>query len=425
MNDDNEDDIDIQIEAEDYPEEENPSFDANEPFIQSLSNKLFYLKHAESNKYLQMFNEYPNLSDSPLTMSGNTSPREDDITISSRKKTYQKLTFEEIEYSIQKHFKQEKHYVEMDILITFIKGQKHIFSQSYNITQQKVHLLVFPCLMITSIVMIIAPIIQEYPWSGYLLTGLNAILTLFISILNFWNLQQSMIQYNTCANHFDRLETSLVMTRNQMYLLDDNSNKTEIIIQKLRETENRMMEIKESISILIPNEVQDQTPLICHFDIFAFIHKMEQKYKIMIMRYKDIKNEIRYIMFKWKTRDNSSKKEQTLSFSNHMDNELHHDISAKEKMSTFIESPSLQKEHERQRLLFLIKEKEIIKNKILANHERYNYIDQLFSNEIQISERNQNNFFYLWFYYLYFFKKRNVIISIDDIFKDDTVIQIE
>jgi len=145
----------------------------------------------------------------------------------------------------------------------------------------------------------------------------------------------------------------------------------------------------------------------------------------MIMRYKDIKNEIRYIMFKWKTRDHSSKKEQIPLFSNHMDNEFHHDISAKEKLSSFIETPSLQKEHERQRLLFLIKEKEIIKNKILANHERYNYIDQLFSNEIQISERNQNNFLYLWFYYLYFYKKRNVIISIDDIFNDDVVIQIE
>lgn len=228
---------------------------------------------------------------------------------------------------------------ELDVLITYVKGQKHIYSQSFYITQQKVHLLVFPSLFITSSIMVIAPIIQHYSWSGYLLTGLNAILTLFISILNFWNLQDTMSQYNTFATHFDRLETSLVMTRNQIYLVEDVKEQTEIILDKLRETENRMMEMKDSTSILIPTEIKSQTPIISNFDVFAFIHKLEQQNKTMILHYKDIKNEIRYIMFKWKSKDREREIENESDIDEIVENkdtyyraELHNDSSFKNKV---------------------------------------------------------------------------------------------
>jgi len=268
--------------------------------------------------------------------------------------------------------------------------------------------------------MVIAPIIQQYPWSGYLLTGLNAILTLFISILNFWNLQYIMTQYSSYATHFDRLETSLVMTRNQIYLITDVKEQTEIILDKIRETENRMMEMKESTSILIPTEIKTQTPIISNFDIFAFIHKMEQMNKMMIIHYKDIKNEIRYIMFNWKYKDKYQEEENDII---HEDYEIE---SIFDKTDTFYRSQlhntsSIKKESERSRLMHLLKEKESTKTNLLLNHQKYSKIENAFIKEIYIAEKNQNNFWFLFMYYLCFFYPMNDTYNISEF--DDITFQ--
>jgi hypothetical protein len=370
MNDDIDNDLDIQIEIQD---------------LQNSPPKLFFLQNSEYISEEEQVFEYPIYSNSPSSVSSNSSEN-------SKKTTYKKLTYEEVSHSLQKHFKQDKLFSELDVLITFIKGQKHIYSQSFYITQQKVNLLVFPSLFITSIIMVIAPIIQHYTWSGYLLTGLNAILTLFISILNFWNLQYTMTQYNGFATHFDRLETSLVMTRNQTYLMEDIKEQTNIILDKLRETENRMMEMKDSTSLLIPTEIKNQTPIISNFDIFAFIHKIEQSNKRMIIRYKDIKNEIRYIMFKWKSKDREVE----------IESEVDTVIGNKDTFyrSQLYNDSSFKKESERSRLMYLLKEKETIKDKLLENHKVYSKIEEAFLKEIFIAEKNQHNFWFLFSYYL-------------------------
>ena len=372
MNDDIDNDLDIQIEIQDIP------------YSESLSVPTLY--------FLQNQNQNPEESDFPPIYSNSPSSVSSNSSENSRKTTYKKLTYEEVSHSLQKHFKQDKLFSELDILITYIKGQKHIYSQSFYITQQKVYLLVFPSLFITSAIMVIAPIIQHFYWSGYLLTGLNAILTLLISILNFWNLQYVMTQYNSFATHFDRLETSLVMTRNQTYLLEDVKEQTEIILDKLRETENRMMEMKDSTSIMIPVEIKSQTPIISNFDIFAFIHKMAQQNKTMILHYKDIKNEIRYIMFKWKAKDREQEVESDVD-----DITENKETYYREELQN---DSSFKKQSERSRLTYLIKEKEDTKHKLLLNHNTFSKIEEVFLNEIYIAENNQRNFWFLFRYYL-------------------------
>ena len=72
---------------------------------------------------------------------------------------------------------------------------------------------------------------------------------------------------------------------------------------------------------------------------FSFIKKIEHHKKNLIMKYKDIKNEIRYIMFKWE-RENSN-----------IDTKF-----------------DFRKQTEVKRLEHLMKEKETLKQEILQNN---------------------------------------------------------
>lgn len=334
------------------------------------------------------------------------------------KNPYKKLSYEEVEYSIRKHYYKDKYYHELDILITFIKGQKHIFRQSFYLTQRKVAFLITPCLFITGSLVIIAPIIQPFFWSGFFLSALNAILAIFISILNFWNLQFYMVQYSVYSSHFDRLETSLVLTRNKVFLLDNYKKKTEMILDKIRETETRMLEMKEDHPVYVPIEVKMQVPNISHIDIFAFIQKIDQNAKNLIIKYKDIKNEIRYIMYKWKLRDNClfiNDNTDTDYIENNLQDNKHYHETFYRSFINLEKNTTTRKENERQRLVDLIHQKENIKKEIIENHKKYSCIDKIFAKEIEISENNQNNFWFLCWYYIPFCeRKSNNSFSLED-----------
>ena len=429
MNDDIDNDIEIQL----------VSMETNETFVikkqpsssslaESLHDKLFYLHQEEPPLEYPTF--YDSLSNSPLSLSSNTSiidqeqdqdqkeiDAENSITSDFHKNriTYKKLTFEEIEHSIQKNYRNEKLASQLDILITFVKGQKHLYTQSYHITKQKINALLFPSLLLSGSLIVISPILQPIAWSGYFLSGINALITIFTSVLNFWDLQTNLNQYNTGANHFNRLETSLILTRNNVFLVDNATEKNERILAKIQETETRMMEMKEENTILIPAEIQLQAPIISHLDIFAFIHNIENQMKSLLVSYKDVKNEIRYIMYKWKTRDYSelqvivpSTTEKTSFVFDKVEHETDIDIDmnslAHTDHHTYYRSfmntdtdrrdPSTRKEHERNRLQILLNKKDAIKQRILDQYKKYAMIDRVFSEEIQPAETV--SYFFSW-----------------------------
>ena len=411
MNDDMDNDIEIQL----VPiESENPfimktyspkSFIEETPEMlqKELQEKLYYLQNPNTNPNhhheLPLF--YDSLSNSPLSLSGNSSWKgtegdsvitdlEENREIPKRRITYKKLTYEEIEHSIQNNYKNEKLASQLDILITFVKGQKHLYTQSYHITKQKINALVFPSLLISGSLMVISPIIQPISWSGYLLSGLNALLTIFTSILNFWNLQMTLNQYNTCATHFDRLETSLILTRNKVFLVDNFTEKNEKILDKIQEAETRMMEMKEENAVLIPPEIQLQAPIISHLDIFSFIHRLENQMKELLVAYKDTKNEIRYIMYQWKMRDFE---DPPIPSDKVPDEDIDIHSAYSYNFGNPID-PSLRKEQERIRLQVLLNKKDELKHRIIEQYKKYGGMDRVFSEEIQHAETV--SYFFYW-----------------------------
>ena len=76
------------------------------------------------------------------------------------------------------------------------------------------------------------------------------------------------------------------------------------------------------------------------------------------------------------------------------------------------------KENERNRLMFLFNQKEIVKKQIVDNHEKYSYVDKIFTREIEIAEKNQNAFWFLcWYYFPFCSKTKQKYISLDNIFE--------
>lgn len=354
----------VQMSLNDIYQKQNEKKD--DKFLQKLQVELEQIQNKQTTDNQSTRGSYNFGSCSPLSMSvdSQSMSSESDNTDNTMKKNkhsqFHKLTYEDVEASLNKNFTKEIRMAsELDILLTYLKGQKHIFKLSNQLTLQKFYALMFPAIFITGSITLVGPFFETVNWSGWILSSLNALLTVLIAVNNFLKWQATAELFHNIAYQFDNLAISVEMTRNQLFV-DDENERSRLTFEKMKETERRIMDIKYSHNnLIIPYEVQIHNPIITHINIFSFIKKIEHHKKNLIMKYKDVKNEIRYIMFKWE----KEKYDHDHKF-------------------------DFRKQTEVKRLEHLMKEKEVLKQDILQNSSNnvYAYIDTLFTVEMQCSE---------------------------------------
>jgi hypothetical protein len=284
--------------------------------------------------------------------------------IHHNKNSFKLKVYNDIEKTLGKYYDNDNKYSsKMDILITFMKGQKNIYLQSKYITQRKLNGLMIPILILSAGMAVFSPFIQHYNWSGGFISGLNIIITTFVSMMNYMKYETYVEMYLQLANHYDKMEISLEMSNSQLLFIENENEKNDLVLSKLKEVELKINELKEIYNILIPSEVRQLFPIICNLNILSLITKMENYKKTLIHKFKDVKNEIRYILYKWK-------KENIVS----------------------VENP--EKSKEKNRLVFLYQIKENIKNELLESKKIYDYVEDIFIREIKNAE--YNNHLWCW-----------------------------
>lgn len=352
-----------------YPETQSmQKWDFNEMYIRSNSP-------IASNYNSDVENDTDALPDPFSFENGNTN-----YSCPDRKtKRYKKFTSEDIELYLSKYDdKSDVSFNEIDLMMTYLKAYTIIYSQSKNVTQMKLYSFLMMTLSVTMFLSIIAPFVKDTEWGAYLISAGNALATIFIAFSRYLKLESNSLQYNTMAIQYGKLETALCFN-------SENTNKA--IGDCIAEVENKIADIKEiACHCLVPDEIAQLFPLISNTNIFRFIHKMTQYKKNLIVRLRDIKNEIHYIMHRWNINDGKID-----------------DAFASEKTP--------QRAREKTRLLYLMDLKEKTKSNILQCNDVYNQIDELFHREIRYAETHQSCFGCGgWFKPDYDFSKLNPVV---------------
>ena len=342
-------------------------------FVNKLNTDLENIRSFQVNRVYQSIENlkaYEN--NSPILLSNETSDNEDEYDEDEYEKNgdfhidchkgsalvFKKLTFRDIERSLNQYYdSDDKYSSELDILTTYLKGQKNLFIKSQYITQAKLHFLMIPSLIGTAIITVFAPIIQGYNWSGAFISGLNTAVALAMSIIHYLKLESFITSYNHLASQYDRMENLIEFTGNRLSFMENKVEKGEYILEKMTEIENKMNDMKDTTAIIIPNEIKRIFPVICNVNIFSFIKRMEVYKKNLMMKLKDIKNEIGYIEYKWGSQLN---------------------------------------EKQQLRLTYLQQIKGKIKDEIIYYKNAYSSIDELFIKEIQTAD--QLSIWSIWFY---------------------------
>ena len=380
---------DATIRINSIEEEENLIDYTENHFISQINNDLKAIREEavpnllnnSMQYYYSIHNHSPVLSANGSLSNSDNEDDDDEYyhSVKIHRKKYNKLCYEDIERSLNKYYDvspDNKYSSEIDILTTYMKGQKNLYIQAKYLSQRKLNCLMFPSLFLAAFITIVAPFIECQHWSTGFISGCNAIVALLISLINFMKLESSVELYLQMANQYDNLETMLELTNSRIMVLNREEDISLLVLTKIKEVEKKISEIKLPNSILIPEEVRVHFPLISHINIFSFIKKTEIYKKNLIEKLRDVTNEIRFILYKWE-----KKQEDPLVI---MDVSMN-DVSIRD----------IDKIKEKNRLLYLYDIKTKIKEEIMEFRSTYGFMDEVFTKEIKMAEARKREWF--WF----------------------------
>lgn len=372
-------------------------------------------------------------------------------TKKQKKKIFTKLTYENVEKNVSKYYLQNKTSNKFDVLITYLHSKKNIYIQSQNLLQIYLSIINTLTLILTATVAIFAPFMYNYNWSSYFISAVNSMIAILIKLKDGLKYESNIENYNKLSNQFNNLETSMQLTSNKLQFITDEDKKTKIIIEKIEYLEERLNDINNNFKMIFPEIIKKIFPIITHINIFTFIKKIETYKHFLIIDLQNVKNEIMYITHKWNMNENimmsiefsledqdnitgvtyasfrkNNKSSPVLKneyFPSHTpENWSHPTIRSGESLKFHSESsenwshPSLRTGealnlafsghnkllfiNDKIRLQNLLKIKENIKIKIFHYKKIYEYIDEIFNEEIKSAESSS-----YWLYMILFYKK--------------------
>lgn len=289
-------------------------------------------------------------SDSPLTMSAANSDCDDDNeddsdSNKSKPQKYKKLSFQEVEESMNRYYNTDKSVGEMDTLIAHIKCQKTLYIEAKNHSQRNLNYLIIPSVLIATLITVLTPFISTVPNGSYIITSMNAVTTLILSLINHLKLETNTKNYEQIAVRYDKIQSSLELFSTKIIFSNNVTDYKTVLYEKLKDTEDKLLEIKEQNNMLLPEEVKQMYPIISNVNIFSTIKSIEMHRKTSIENLCSVKNEIRFIYFKWNTEGH--------------------------------------KQREEPRLKLLIDTKDAIKKDLMQHFNAFSYINDIFEKELE------------------------------------------
>tara|TARA_B100000902_G_scaffold399823_1_gene472799 strand:- start:1204 stop:3123 length:1920 start_codon:yes stop_codon:yes gene_type:complete len=216
---------------------QNIVIDSNDPYSVELKKYIDANKSADDNtsehlsdkNYILGIGSEPTDSDvfsdkTSISNESNGFYSSDDNHSRVNKNAYKRLTYNDVKYQVNKYYDLDtihKYSSALDILASYLKGQKIIYMEARSHTVGYLNLLMMPAIFITSLCSVAQSPLERLEYGTYILSGLNAFLTFLLAVISFMKLDAAAQAYKISSHQYDSLQTYVEFQSGQVLLFSN------------------------------------------------------------------------------------------------------------------------------------------------------------------------------------------------------------